>query len=135
MISKPARLLPDAFLAADEVLARMAKILGGLRINDGAIQRNLRTYGVFAATERLLMEAARAGGDRQVLHEVIREHSLAAWDAVQSVVPNPLADRLAADTRIGLPPERIRALLDASSYVGDAPERARACAALIRARV
>ena len=93
----------------------------------GAIARNLDNYGVFAATERLLMEAVKAGGDRQRLHEVIREHSLAAWAAVQAGEPNPLVSSLAVEpefTRL-LPPNRIRSLLGASDYVGEAPAWAR----------
>ncbi|MFZ1595312.1 MAG: adenylosuccinate lyase, partial [Anaerolineae bacterium] len=82
----------------------------------------------------LLMEAVKAGGDRQTLHEVIREHSLAAWLAVQRGEPNPLAARLAADAQLQalLAPDTIKTLLDASHYVGDAPVRARALAAKIR---
>lgn len=118
--------LPEAFLAADEMLLRVQRILRGLRIDRAQIARNLATYGVFAATERVLMAAARAGGDRQRLHEIIREHSLRAWEAIRQGGANPLADDLSADPRIGLPSEQIRALLDASAYVGDAPERARA---------
>jgi len=127
-------LFPDAFLAVDEIVQTACRLLQGLVINEAAIARNLATYGVFAASERLLMEAVKAGGDRQTLHEVIREHSLAAWAAVQSGAPNPLAARLAADARIQalVPPGQIASLLDASHYVGDAPARARALAAKIR---
>src|SRR5690606_13474435 len=74
--------LPEAFLTTDELLLRATRVLAGLKLDDHAIQRHLDTYGVFAATERLLMEAVRAGGDRQYLHEVVREHSLAAWAAI-----------------------------------------------------
>ncbi|MDX2163706.1 MAG: adenylosuccinate lyase [bacterium] len=125
-------LLPEAFLTADELVARLTRLIKGLRIDRDAIRRNLARYGVFAATERLLMAAARAGGDRQALHAVLREHSLAAWDALQAEQPNPLAERLAGDARFGLPADTIRALLDASSYVGDAPERARRMAQTMR---
>lgn len=127
-------LFPDAFLAVDEILQTAFRLLSGLVINEAAIARNLATYGVFAASERLLMEAVKAGGDRQALHEVIREHSLAAWAAVQRGEANPLAARLAADARIQefMPPGQIDGLLDASRYVGDAPARARALAAKIR---
>jgi len=127
-------LFPDAFLAVDEIVQTACRLLQGLVINEAAVARNLATYGVFAASERLLMEAVKAGGDRQTLHEVIREHSLAAWAAVQSGAPNPLAARLAADARIQalVPPGQIASLLDASHYVGDAPARARALAAKIR---
>jgi len=130
-------LLPEAFLAAEELVLRAVKILNGLRIDEAVIRRNVETYGLFAATERLLMQAARASGDRQQLHEIIREHSLSAWDIVRAGQPNPLADLLAADPRITalLPAERVRALLRADGYVGDAPQRARQMAAVIRAEL
>ncbi len=125
--------LPEAFLLTDEVLARMQPLIEGLSIWAGPTARNLRDYGVFAATERLLMEAVKAGGDRQELHEVIREQSLVAWQALQAGQPNPLAENLLADARILalVDQETARALLDASDYVGDAPERAREMAAEI----
>jgi adenylosuccinate lyase len=127
-------MLPEAFLIADELLLRAGRILAGLRIDAEAIRRNLETYGTFAATERLLMEAARSGGDRQSLHEAIREHSLAAWEALRQGRPNPLAETLSADERITawVPAARVRDLLRADAYVGDAPERARAMATMIR---
>ncbi|QPC81397.1 adenylosuccinate lyase [Phototrophicus methaneseepsis] len=126
--------LPDAFLTADELLRRMQRLVTGLRINEAAIQRNLDTYGVFAATERLLMEAVRTGGDRQVLHEVIREHSMVAWAAIMQGDSNNLADLLATDARITqyMAPETVRALLDATEHIGDAPERARNLVSSIR---
>lgn len=127
-------ILPEALLLTDEVLQRAEKLVGGLRIWPGPSARNLRDYGVFAATERVLMAAVKAGGDRQVLHEVIREHSLAAWAELQAGRANPLADRLAGDDRITkyLSTEVVRGLLDASEHVGDAPERSLAFAAAIR---
>jgi adenylosuccinate lyase len=83
------------------------------------------------------MEAAKDGGDRQQLHEVLREHTLASWPAVQAGESDPkrtLAARLAADPRITrwLPAETIPTLLDARAHVGDAPERARQFAAYAR---
>ena len=127
-------IIPTAFLATDELLRAATRIVGEINIWSGAIQRNLDAYGVFAATERLLMEAVKAGGDRQQLHEIIRGHSLAAWAAVQRGEPNPLADLLASAPSIAalLSPQRIRALLDAGDYVGEAPQRARALAATAR---
>jgi adenylosuccinate lyase len=130
-------LLPQAFLALDELLRRALPVFRGLTINEGRLSRNLETYGIFSATERLLMVAVRAGGDRQALHEVIREHSMAAWAALQSGEPNPLAERLAADRRIlaHIPAETVHRLLDARAYVGDAPRRARELARAVRARI
>ncbi len=127
-------ILPDAFLACDELLRRGYRILHDLRIYDGAIERNLVAYGVFAATERLLMALSREGAERQGMHELIREHGMVAWAAVQRGEPNPLTERLATDPEVlkYLPAERVRELLDAGDHIGDAPERAREMAALIR---
>ena len=126
--------LPDAFLTTDELLKRMTRLLSGLRVDEFAIRRNLDVYGVFAATERVLMEAVRSGGNRQELHEVIRQHSLAAWAAIGQGQPNTLADLLASDARITalIPAEQVQELLNADDYVGDAPERARRMAQTIR---
>jgi adenylosuccinate lyase len=127
-------ILPGAFLACDELLHRARRILQDLRIYDGTVARNLSAYGVFAATERLLMALAQAGADRQAMHEVIRQHAMQAWRAVQEGQSNPLADRLATEPEVLrlLPAGRVRALLDASGHIGDAPERARQMARQIR---
>ena len=118
--------LPEAFLITDEILGRACQLVEGLRIWPGPTARNLRDYGVFAATERVLMAAVQAGGDRQVLHEVIREQSLVAWQALQTGQPNPLAQLLTEDARITslLAPAQVTELLDATEHVGDAPQRA-----------
>ncbi len=99
-----------------------------------ASARLLAEYGPFAATERLLMELVKAGGDRQELHETIREHSMTAWAAIRRGEPNPLVDLLCNDSRITFHVSRYHVLtwLDASGYVGDAPERARAFADMLR---
>lgn len=127
-------ILPQAFLLSDELLHRFHGILKGLVIREEGVARNLAVYGTFAATERLLMELVKAGADRQEMHEVIRQHSLVAWDATERGEPNLLADRLATDPAVlaVLASEQVRALLNANDYVGDAPQRARELAALIR---
>jgi adenylosuccinate lyase len=127
-------ILPGAFLAADELLSRATRLVRDLHVDEEAVARTLETYGTFAASERLLMELVKAGADRQVMHEVIRSHSMAAWETVRGGGPNPLPDRLSADPQVAayLPPERARALLDAADYVGDAPQRAREMAEGIR---
>ncbi|NOZ05205.1 MAG: adenylosuccinate lyase [Chloroflexi bacterium] len=119
-------ILPQAFLATDEMLRCARRIVEGLVVDEDRMAQNLATYGPFAATEPLLMALARAGADRQAMHEVIREHSLAAWQAVRRGEPNPLAASLAADERITtyLPDGDVRALMTVEGYVGDAPERA-----------
>jgi adenylosuccinate lyase len=130
-------ILPQAFLISDELLRRAQRILGGLVINETKVASNLSVYGTFAATERLLMELVRAGADRQAMHEVIRKHSMQAWTNVEQGRPCLLADQLAGDAEVlaFLPADRIRALLEASAYVGDAPQRARDLAGMIRQAV
>jgi adenylosuccinate lyase len=128
-------ILPEAFLCADELLITAQRLMSGLVIDEAAVARNFAAYAPFAATERLLMALVKAGADRQEMHEVIREHSLKAWAEVAAARPNPLMDSLCADERIAryLDLQVIRSLLDAPSYVGDAPERARQIAAKIKA--
>ena len=129
--------LAEAFLAVDEILRVALKIIAGLRVNESAIQRNMQTYGPFAATERLLMAVAKAGGDRQEIHEVIREHSLAAWAKLNMGEPNPLIDALCADVRVlhFVTQAEARNLLNADAYVGDAPQRARMVAKLVKDQI
>ena len=129
--------LPESFLLTDEVLRRTVSLVEGMRFWPAPIARNLHDYGIFAATERVLMAAVQAGGDRQELHEVIREHSLAAWAALQNGRANPLAESLAAEPRITawVAAADVPALLDASEHVGDAAERAHNVAAQIRTQI
>lgn len=119
--------IPEMFMATEEVLTTMSKLVEGLNFHEVGIGWNLARYGLFAASERLLMELGRKGADRQQMHEVIREHSLVAWPEVLQGKENPLARFLATDDRIlaYLSQEEILALMDASGYVGDAPVRTR----------
>ncbi|MBN1889693.1 MAG: adenylosuccinate lyase [Thermoflexales bacterium] len=128
-------ILPEAFLCADELLITAQRLMGGLVIDETAVARNFAAYAPFAATERLLMAAVKAGGDRQALHEVIREHAMKAWAEVAAGRPNPLVEALCADPRITalLDAQTACRLLDAQAYVGDAPQRARQVTDKIRA--
>jgi len=122
--------LPESFLAMDEMLRRATALVEGMTFDREQMARNVARYGPFAATERVLMAAVRAGADRQEAHEWLREASLRAWEAIRHDEANPLTQLLAADSRLTahLPAETIRALMDASGYVGTAAERARALA-------
>jgi adenylosuccinate lyase len=126
--------LPEAFLASEEILCRAHRVLKGLNIHEEGIKRNLDAYGVFSATEWLIIEAVRNGASRHEMHEVIRQHAMVAWGAVWVGDPNPLVDRLAADPEVlkYVDADRVRDLLDATGHVGDAPERARKMAQTIR---
>jgi adenylosuccinate lyase len=133
-------MLPEAFLICDELVATALKIVSGLVVNMPAIERTMATYGPFAATERVLMAMGKAGADRQQTHERLREHALAAWEAVRtgpSGSRNPLAQRLSADRFFvdALGQKALDALMDWSGYTGTAAARARDLARLIRSVV
>ena len=128
--------IPEAFLACDEIVSTANAILSGLTIDELGIAEQLERYGPFSALERILTALVMEGADRQEMHEHLREHSLKAWQALQEGQVNPLRDQLAQDTAVlkYLQPGQIRDLLEARSYVGNAPQRARAMAQRITAR-
>ncbi|MGC9469525.1 MAG: adenylosuccinate lyase, partial [Anaerolineae bacterium] len=121
-------IFPSAFLAVDEALGTAQHIIEDLRFYTTAIERNLARYGEFAATEPLLMALVTAGADRQAMHEVIREHAMTAWQAVQSgATENPLSRLLSQDSRLlaHLSAAEIEHHFEVGDHVGDAPVRAR----------
>lgn len=117
--------IPEAFIALDEMLLTETKIIKGMQVHSAATKRLMDNYGIFASTEKLLMELGKHGADRQEMHEVIREESLKAWALVQEGKENPLKESLSEDKRIRsyLGKEEILKLLDASTYTGDASIR------------
>jgi adenylosuccinate lyase len=118
---------PEVFLAVDEILLTAIKLTKGMQVHDTAVGRNLAQYGLFAASERLLMELGKRGADRQDMHELLRTHSLAAWAEVQRGHGNPLAKSLSEEPGITcmIPQEKVLELLNAGDYVGEAPLRTR----------
>lgn len=130
-------ILPEAFLICDELLSVMLRLVRGLVINRENIQRNLETYAPFACTERVMMAVASRGADRQVVHEILREHALKAWQVVQSGQANPLISLLKSDPQLTrfIPPQEIEKLADVSSYTGIAAPAARELAGRIRAEI
>jgi adenylosuccinate lyase len=119
--------LPESFLAVDEILRRAAALVEGMTIDREQIARNLARYGPFAATERVLMAAVRAGADRQEAHEWLRESSLRAWEAIRREEANPLLALVVGDRRLAeyLSNDVVKQLMDASEYTGTAGERAK----------
>lgn len=92
--------LPEVFLGVDEILITLEKELAKLNINKNSIQYNREKFGVFAATEGLLMTAVERGGNRQELHEVIREASIKAKETLEKTGVNPLKELLSKDERL-----------------------------------
>ncbi|HEY5340127.1 MAG TPA: adenylosuccinate lyase, partial [Candidatus Aquilonibacter sp.] len=126
-------ILPEAILCADELIALAGKVLEGLRIDFKRITANLRTYGPFAGTEAIMMEAVRAGGNRQTVHETIRRCAMKAWEALDNGESNPLRRLLVEERSLTalVDPAEIRRLLDPDKHIGTAPKRARALVARI----
>jgi adenylosuccinate lyase len=120
-------ILPEAFLAIDEMLKTASEIYSDLRVDEMALQRNLEIYGPFAATERVMMAAVKSGADRQQMHELIRSHSLRAWEAIHAGEVNPLENLLSKDAELAkfLTKEQLHESMNYESHLGDAPERAR----------
>ncbi len=113
--------LPEAFLATDAILILAENVAAGLEVREGPIARHVADQMPFMATERWLMLAVQAGGDRQAVHEVIRRQSHAAADAVSRGATNDLLDRLAADPAFAaVPAAALRAELDPVRYTGRA---------------
>lgn len=126
--------LPEAFLTAAELLEAGRRLVGEMRVDTVAVARNLAMWGVFSAVERVLMQLAKRGADRQQMHERLREYSMRAWAQVNETGTNPLGELLVSDPEIVsiIEPDDLRRLLDASEYVGDAPRLARVMATQIR---
>ena len=123
-------ILPEAMLCADELVSLSKRVVDGLTVNTRRVAENLRTYGPFAGTEAVMMEAVRSGGDRQVLHETVRTAAMTSWSALSRGEDNPLARLLTEEQELTerLDPAEIRRLLDPSKHVGTAEQRALAVA-------
>ncbi len=112
--------VPEAFLAVDGVLGLYINVISGLKVYPAVIKKHLDEELPFMSTENILMYCVREkGGDRQILHEAIREHSVAAAQQVKTFgKPNDLLERIKADPAFGLTDEEIEKLTDPASFTG-----------------
>jgi len=116
--------IPESFLGTDAILVLMENVVTGLEVHPARIRRRLLDELPFMATEELIVRAVRAGGDRQVAHERIRQHSIDAARALKNGAErNDLLARLAADPAFGVPVSDLEATLDPSRFVGRAPQQ------------
>jgi adenylosuccinate lyase len=115
--------LPQAFLCADAVLRIALNLANGLVVNRPVIARNVREYLPYMATENLMMAAVRAGGDRQAVHEVVRQHSHDVTARIKegAGVSTELFDRLKEEPAFAK--VDFDAVLDPQQFVGRAPEQ------------
>ena len=116
--------VPEAFLAVDAILNIWANVAGGLVVHPKVIEKHVLEELPFMASENIMMDAVKRGGDRQQLHERIRVLSQEAGCAVKELgQPNDLIDRIAADPAFGMSREELSAHLDPSAYIGRCPEQ------------
>ena len=115
--------MPEAFLCADAVLHLAGNVCSGLRVNEKIIERSVREYLPFIATENLLMEGVKRGGDRQQLHELIRRCSMESVAVMREGLPCDLLSRLARQPEFGLSEHELNTLLDPAAFIGRAPQQ------------
>ena len=115
--------MPEAFLCADAILRIARNVCAGLRVNEKIIGRSVQEYLPFIATENLLMEGVKRGGDRQQLHEIIRRCSMEAAEKLKNGEESDLLSRLAAQPEFGVSDSELRALLNPAAFVGRAPRQ------------
>ncbi len=116
--------IPEAFLAVDGILDLYLNVVSGLVVYDKVIYQRFMKEIPFMATENIMMDAVKAGGDRQLLHEKIRQYSMEAGAVVkQQGGENDLVDRIANDSDFNMDKEQIEELLKPINFVGRAPEQ------------
>jgi len=113
--------LPEGFLCADAILRLAQNVTNGLRVNETVIQSAVRDYLPFIATENLLMEAVKRGGDRQRLHEMIRRCSMESVAVMRQGGACDLLRRLSREESFGMSEEEMQALLAPADYIGRCP--------------
>ena len=110
--------MPEGFLCADAVLRLCRNVTDGLHVNEKIVDRAVREYLPFIATENLMMEAVKRGGDRQELHEIIRTCSMAATARMKEGGSCDLLSRLAAEPAFAMTEAELEAVLDPKRYTG-----------------
>ena len=125
--------LPEGFLAADGILRLMQNVTKGLHVNEKIVEKFVLDYLPFIATENLMMAAVRRGGDRQQVHEIIREASMDATAKMKNGERWDLIAALAARQEFGMTADELRAELDPARYIGRCAEQTAAFTAKCRA--
>ena len=115
--------LPEGFLCADAILRLAQNVTDGLHVNEKIVERTVKEYLPFIATENLLMEAVKRGGNRQDLHEIIRTCSMEATAKMKNGEECDLLERLAKNEEFGLSKDEMDAILDPKLYIGRCPEQ------------
>ena len=115
--------MPEGFLCADAILRLAQNVTSGMVVNKKIVERTIMEYLPFSATENILMEAVKRGGDRQQLHELIRQDSMTATARMKEGGSCNLPELLASHPEFGMTREEIEAVLEPSLYIGRCPEQ------------
>ena len=116
--------VPEAFLAVDAILNIYANVASGLVVHEKVIAKHVLEELPFMATENIMMDAVKKGGDRQAIHERIRQLSLEAGYTIKDMgLPNDLIDRMADEPMLGLSREELESHLDPAAYIGRCPQQ------------
>ena len=124
--------LPEGFLCADAIIRLAKNVTDGLHVNEKIVERTVMEYLPFIATENLMMEGVKRGGDRQKLHEIIRERSMEATKRMKEGYDCDLLSRLKEEKEFGLTGEEMDELLKPEKYVGRCAEQVSAYVASVR---
>lgn len=124
--------MPEGFLCADAILRLAKNVTSGLVVNDAIVEATVREYLPFIATENILMEGVKRGGDRQELHEVIRTCSMEATANMKAGGKCNLMEILAERPEFGMTLEELESVLDPTLYTGNCAEQVAEYVAKIR---
>ena len=115
--------LPEGFLCADAIIRLAQNVTNGLHVNEKIVEKAVREYLPFIATENLMMEGVKRGGDRQQLHEIIRQCSMAATARMKNGESWDLLSDLSAHAEFGMNREEMASLLNPSNFIGRCPQQ------------
>lgn len=115
--------LPEGFLCCDSIIRIAKNVTGGLHVNEKVIAKALMDNLPFIATENIIMEAVKRGGDRQAVHEIIRRCSMEATQKMKAGEDCDLIERLLNEPYLGLDREAFDSLMDPALYIGRCPEQ------------
>ena len=127
--------MPEGFLCADAVLRLSQNVTNGLHVNKKIVEKTVREYLPFIATENLMMEGVKHGGNRQELHEIIRRCSMDATAKMKNGESWDLLSDLALHPEFGMSKEEMDAVMDPSLYIGRCPEQVTRFLALVKPKL
>jgi len=124
--------MPEGFLCADAILRLAQNVTQGIVVNEKVIEKTVREYLPFIATENLMMEAVKQGGDRQQIHEIIRRCSMEAAAKMKNGEDCDLLARLASEKEFNLTASEMEEILKPELYIGRCPEQVEKLTAKVR---